>query len=329
MKNEFLFLMTLLCLTVSAQDDGKLKKTVRQEITDRFPSTRVFNIQYQQYAPTDFDSELFDKDFQKGEINNHSKLSFAANIPIYSKPRWTITSSVRYKYETFETKNVTTYLPEINPLPSKMDYHYLSAALSFTYYAKLFNKPFIYNVSVIGDGTEKDAERVKAIVGGSIILKRTERTTIGVGLVVFIDPTSQVPLAPTFIMNHTFLNSPWTLDIILPQRVLLTRPLFANGKLSLGTELIADGFYTYSNQPGFADVYDYRQLEINSGVTYEHVLHKDLIATFKVGLANVFSSRASERGKSTNDYIFSSKQDGTAYFNLGFSYNPFLKKKKK
>lgn len=328
MKNEFLFLMTLLCLTVNAQEDGEIKKVARQGITDRFPSTRVFNLQYQQYAPTDFDSKLLDKDFQKGEISNHYKVNFAANIPLISKPKWTITSSVRYKYEAFETQNVTNYLPEINPLPSKTDYHYLSGALSFTYYSMLFNKPFIYVASVIADGTEKDAERIKGFVGGTIIVKRTERTTIGIGMLVFIDPTSQVPLAPTFLMKHDFLNSPWTLDIVLPQRVFLTRPMFTNGKFSIGTELIADGFYNYSSQPGFAHVYDYRQLEINSGITYEHVLHKNLIATFKVGLSNVFSSRASERGKSTNDYIFSSKQDGTAYFNVGFSYNPFLKKKK-
>lgn len=321
--------MFFFCFLATAQEESTVKENATKAFTNRFPTTRLFDVQYQQYLPTDFDSELFDIPYEKGEIKNHNRLSVSANIPVIMKPKWNITASARYRYESFETTGIASRLDNTIPLyDRKDDFHYLSGALSFTYFSKLFNKPFIYNASVIVDGTEKDAERIKGFFGATIILKKTERTTIGVGLIVLVDPTSPVPAAPTFIWEHQFKDSPWKLDFILPQRLMFKRDLFKDGRLSLGTELNTNGFYTYINQPGFAKVYDYRVLEINSGLTYEHSFSSSIIASFRTGLANVFNSRISERGKSTNDYIFSSNQDGTAYFSLGFSFNPSFQKKK-
>ena len=244
---------------------------------------------------------------------------------------WNITSSFRYRYEAFELNDVASQIDNSIPVyDEKLNYHYLSGALSFTYFSQLFKKPFLYNASVIVDGTEKYAERIKGFFGATIILKKTERTTIGVGLIVLVDPTSPVPASPTFLIDHRFKNSKWSLDFILPQRFLFKRDLFENGRISLGSELNTNGFYTYYiNQPGFAKVYDYRTIEINTGLTYEHCFSKSIIATFKTGLATVFNARVSERGKNTNNYIFSNKQDGTGYFSIGFSFNPNLDKKTK
>jgi len=330
MKLKFLLLANFLCLLATAQEEQSIKQKATQALTNRFPSTRLFDVQYLQYLPTNFDSELFDVPFEKGEIKNHNRLSVNANLPIIMRPKWNISTSLRYRYETFDLNNVESRID--NTIPSydrKLDYHYLSGSLNFTYFSTLFKKPFLYNASIIVDGTEKDAERIKGFFGATIILKKTERTTIGVGLIIFVDPTSPVPAAPTFLWEHKFENSPWTMDFILPQRLLFKRDLFKDGRLSIGSELGGDGFYTYINQPGFAKVYDYRVLEVKSGLTYEHSFSKSVIATFKAGYSNVFNSRISERGEKTSDYIFSSKQDGTAYFSVGFSFNPSFEKKKK
>ena len=329
MKLKFLLLSLFFCLFANAQEQATVKENATKAFTNRFPTTRLFDVQYQQYLPTDFESELFDVPYDKGEITNHNRLSVSANLPVIMKPKWNITTSIRYRYESFESTDVASRVDNSIPIYDQKDeFHYLSGALSFTYFSKLFNKPFIYNASVIVDGTEKDAERIKGFFGATIILKKTERTTIGVGLIILVDPTSPVPASPTFMMEHRFENSPWIFDFILPQRLMFKRELFGDGRLSLGTELNANGFYTYVNQPGFAKVYDYRVLEINSGLTYEHSFSKSIIGSFRAGFANVFNSRISERGENTSDYIYSSKQDGTGYFSVGFSFNPSFSKKK-
>lgn len=333
MKLKFLLLTAFICTITNAQEekeeDQKLKENTRKAVTNRFPSARLFDVQYQHYLPTDFDSELFDAPSEEGEIKNHYRFSASANLPIIMKPKWNITTSLRYRYEAFEVNDVANRVDNSIPLyDEKYNYHYLSGALSFTYFSKLFNKPFIYNASLIVDGTEKDAERIKGFFGATVILKKTERTTIGLGLIVLVDPTSPVPATPTFMWEHRFKDSPWTMDFILPQRLMFKRDLFKDGRLSLGSELNTNGFYTYVNQSGFAKVYDYRTIEINSGLKYEHSFSPSIIGSFRAGLATVFNSRVSERGENTNDYIYSNNQDGTGYFSLGFSFNPSFKKKK-
>lgn len=329
-KNLFLFSLALLCLQVNAQEnEEEVKKKMQAAIADKFPFARVFDVKYVQYLPKDFDSELLGEDYLSGQVKNQSKLNIAANIPIVMKPKWNITASAAYKYEFFELADVRDGTGLVQPsFDRKYDFHYLSGVLSFTYFSTLFKKPFIYNASFIADGTEKDVQRIKGFVGGSIVLKATAKTKMTIGAIILIDPASPVPAAPTFTLDHK-LNNGWRIDVILPQRAFIKRDIFTNGRISLGSELIADGYYFSSSNPGYAANSDYRQLEVRSGATYEHWFGQGLIGTFKLGLANVFNSRVTERGENTNDYFLSATQDGTGYMSLGFSFDPFSNKGKK
>ena len=189
MKLIFSILTCFLFLFANGQENEELKKKQQTAITDRFPSTRIFDVKFEQYLPSDFDSELFGAPFEKGEITNHYRFSASANLPIIKKQRWNITSSFRYRYEAFELTDVASRTDNsITVYDQKLDYHYLFGALSFTYYSRLFKKPFVYNASIIVDGTEKDAERIKGFIGTTLIVKKNQRTTIGVGAFVFIYP---------------------------------------------------------------------------------------------------------------------------------------------
>lgn len=326
-KTLFLFSSAFLCLYANAQEQDTIKTKMQAAIADKFALTRAFDVRYIQYMPSDFDSELQDNDFIEGRIKNRSKFNAIANIAVISKPKWNITLSGNYKYEMFELDQVSNIggVEDFN-YNKRYDFHYLSAAISFTGFTTLFKKPFIYNASFITDGNERNAERIKGFVGGSIVLKATAKTKMSLGVIVLIDPASPVPAAPVFTLDHKF-NSGWMLDIILPQRVFIKHNVFTNGRVSIGSELVTDGFYFQSATFGFAKTYDFRQLEIRSGLTYEHYINRIMIATFKAGLSNVFNSRVTERGESTNDYVLSTQQEGTGYFSLGFSINPFSKRK--
>ncbi|MFT3795505.1 hypothetical protein [Flavobacterium sp.] len=327
-----LFLIALLLgLNLQAQVSDSIKKKAQAAITDRFPVTRTFDVQYQQYLPTDYESELYDRSFRSGEMSNHYRLALAANIPVLKRPKWQLTASANYRYEAFELRDTNTDAL-YSALPAgqdKVDFHYLSTAMSFTYYSTLFRKLIIYNASVIVDGSEEQAERVKGFAAATWIVKRNQQTMIGIGLLAFIDPTAQLPVLPTLAVEHHFKNSPWFVDVILPQRAMLKRPMFANGRLSIGTEINADNFYAYSNSPFFADTYDYRQFELKSGFTYEHHLSHQFIASLRAGISNVIASNIYELGQCGNNETLSVTPDPTGYFTLGFSYNPHFKSFKK
>ncbi|MCQ9633988.1 DUF6268 family outer membrane beta-barrel protein [Chryseobacterium sp. WG23] len=106
-----------------------------------------------------------------------------------------------------------------------------------------------------------------------------------------------------------------------PKKVLVRKNILANGRLSLGTEMDNTSFYMYKN----SRTYEFRQLEINSGVIYEHSLGNNLTGTLKTGMRTVPQARAFDKEESFKDYIFEARYKPSFYFNVGISYNPFGK----
>lgn len=314
----------------SQQTTDSLQQQTVVIIKEKFPRARILNFDYGQSLNRNFSSKLFDEAFQEGDIKTQRSFMASANIPIYKTRKWSLTASANYQFNEFEFDNLSnTSSTNVFEQNGIVDFHNFSTALSSTYFSSLFKKPVVYNISIIADGNDEGFERIKGFVGLSFIMKRTERTMITLGAIMFIDPTSQIPFFPTFTFNHRFKNSKWDLDFILPQRLLFRRPIGENGRFSVGSSFGSTGFYVNVDSPGFADVFEYSQLEIKSGITYEHRFNNYLIGTFQDGLQNFISNRLTEKGEPTKDFIYENKQDATGYFQVGISIDPFAKKKNK
>lgn len=330
-----LLLLLLIVLPVFAQtkeinqqaQDSSKQKTILS-IKEKFPRSRFLNFEYGQSLSRDFNSELFDQEFQEGEIKAQHTFKASANIPIYKTRKWGLTGSVNYEFNELEFNDIDTSPITVFEQNGIVNFHNFSAAISSTYFSTLFKKPVIYNASLIADGNDKGIERIKGLVGLSFILKRTQRTTITLGAIVFVDPTSQLPFFPTFSYNHKFKNSKWEVDFILPQRLLFRRFVGENGRFSMGSSFGATGFYVNVDNPNFAETFEYSQLEIRSGIIYEHRFSDYLVGTFQGGIQNFISNRLTEKGEPTGDFIYKNNQDATGYFQVGVSVDPFAKKKK-
>ncbi len=329
--NKTLIIVVIFFITTIAkaqQTTDSLQQKATVSIKEKFPRARVLNFEYGQSLSRDFDSEIFGEEFQEGEIKAQRTFSAAANIPIYKTRKWSLTGSLNYQFNELEFDNIETTDVTVFEQNGIVDFHNFSTALSSTYFSTLFKKPVIYNASLIVDGNDKGFERVKGLVGLSFIMKRTERTTITLGAIVFVDPTAQLPFFPTFSYNHRFKNSKWEVDFILPQRLLLRRPVGENGRFSIGSSFGSTGFYVNVDNPNFAETFEYSQLEIKSGIIYEHRFSDYLIGTFQGGIQNFISNRLTEKAKPTSDFIYENNQDATGYFQVGISIDPFVKRKK-
>jgi hypothetical protein len=327
MKISPLFnLLILVSLSGYSQinDTVTAAKGTRRYINDKFPTTRAFDLQYEQLGAVNYDARFLG-DVERGRIENHSKLKFASNIKLYTSEskRFFITNSFRYKYESYELGNNNNAISDSDFEKQKREFHYFSNAVSATYFTSLFRKPVLYNATVTGDANDKAFQRVKGFVSATMIMKNTESTTITIGAIAFADPSSIVPFVPVFSYEHQFMNSSWQLDIILPQRIMVKRGLLENGRISLGTEINNENFYINFNDDRLKGVYELNQLELKSGITYEYEFFKNFIGTFKGGFNNVVNSRITLRGEKTSKYVIENKQGTQIYFNLGFSYNPF------
>lgn len=308
-----------------AQEKDTPAKTVVKVITDKFPTTRILDVQYEQLGPSNFDSKLFGDRFEKGRIDSHDRLKVAINVPFFTSKskRFVLTSSLRYKYETYEFGDIYKVNSTVPFTRDKEEIHFFAAAMSATYVSTFFRKPIVYNATATVDGNQENVQRVKGFVTANVVLKRTENTTITIGALVMLDPSSIIPLTPLFTYNHKFENSKWDVDFILPQRILFRRELLKNGRISLGTELNSESFYLNLNTQNLKGVYELNQLELKSGITYEYRFSPKIIGTFKGGVNNVLSTRITEKGQRTNRYVYDQKEDAQGYFRFGISYNPF------
>jgi hypothetical protein len=323
---KIIVLSTVLLFSIStyAQTTDSIKAVTKEFIVDKFPSTRAFDLQYETFGSRNFDSKLFGENFQSGKISNESRLRLATNFLVFKSKNYIVTTSLRYKYDHYTLNDVSStgqYVP-VNQ-QNDLGYQYLSAAGSFTYFSKLFGKPVVYNATLIADGNEDGVQRVKGLVAGAVILKENRYTLITIGLVGLVDHTAISPVLPSFTWKQSFSDSPWSLDLILPQHLLVQRPLFKNGRLSFASELIGDGYYVKPGQSFLPGTYEYSQLEVRSGAMYEQTLGSRFIFTVKGGIANTLLSRLYQKNAAFSDYVYKNTEDGTGYLNFGISFIPF------
>lgn len=317
--------LTLTSIIVNAQDKSDtVNYATKRMINAEFPRTRMFNLEYDHSFSRDFESKLFDKNFQTGDINSQKTVNFTANIPFYHYKRWLFSANGTYKYSRFnmsDVENTSNNYP-FRQIESK-EFNKFTFSLNSTLYSSMFKKPLIYNGSLILDGSEKGFQRFKYFIAASLVLKKTELTTMTIGLVALLDPTSQIPFVPTYTYNQKFRNSKWEFDLILPQRLMLRRAAGRDGRFSVLSTFESENYYFNGKTTLLPNTYEYSQLKINGGVMYEHKLSNQVIITLQGGVRKHISNRFTEKGKLNKDYVYKNSQDVTGYFNVGISFNPF------
>jgi hypothetical protein len=259
-------------------------------------------------------------------ISSHYRFKGDVTLPLYSSRQWLINTSAGYKYEAFEFGDFQSIDNKIAPVTrnAKEEYHLFTGALSVTRFGSLFGKTMIYNGNLMADATHQDFGRVKGLLSATMILSRTETSSFAVGLLGIIDRSAPIPFLPIISYQKDFPND-WSLDILLPKRVFVRKGVFKNGRISIGTEVESELLYIKLDKLSNSTIYDYRQTELKSGLTYEHNLGHRLIATFKGGMTNYMNSRGVIKGKTSTDFEFNTNPAAVGYLSVGISFHPFEK----
>jgi len=328
------FLLTAnVCLSQSIDSipnrDGLLKrdslpKKVMALVTDRFPSTRLLHLEYSQLAPYRYTATP-SNDHSKNKVSNQSMVKATVNLNFVRKPHWMLGATLNYRY--IATTAETVGIPAAGDNAAKEDFHYHNSAINALYFSKLFGKRAIYSGSLIVDGSEQHFERLKGRLSATLLLKANAQTKIMAGLLVNIDPSSNIPAMPIFSYEHRFANGLMA-DILLPQRILLKKDVFKNGRFSLGTEMGQNNFYLYRSD-STAGKYEFRQTELNSGFTYEQLMGQSLSFFIKTGIKTSLNARQFRKNDRVNEYVLNAKPNGALYVSAGLSINPFWKPRKK
>ncbi|SNR76871.1 DUF6268 family outer membrane beta-barrel protein [Flavobacterium sp. ov086] len=316
-------LPSLACFSQTQSDS--IKKKVIAYAADKFPITRALNVEFTHVAPYNFTPEMGNTKLPQSRVDGLNQAKISANYNFIKTRKWMLGATLGYKYLSSESLLTSPTTAEKTAV--EQDFHYQFSALNFVYFTKLFKKTTFFSSTVMVDGSEQHFERVKAIFTGTMVLTSNERTKLSVGILINIDPSAQSPFIPTVSYEHHF-NNGLILDINLPKSMMLRKNVFENGRISLGTELDQTNFYLY-NIDGTSKKYEFRQLDINSGLLYEHMIANYFLLSAKTGIRLSPNGRIFEKSGSYADPVFEVKNDPSFYMNFGVSFNPFAKYKKR
>ena len=286
---------------------------------DKFAISRPLNIEFTHTAPYNYTAKTGDKSLPQSKVSSLSQVKVSANVNFIKRKTWMLGATLGYRYTAAGADVIIPATGAIQTTDNKFHYHFTS--LNVVYFSTLFKKRMIYTSSIMIDGSDQHFERVKGVLTGSMVLKANQRTKMMVGVLISIDPSAQSPFIPTFTYEHNF-NNGLIADVILPRSIYLRKYVFTSGRLSLGTEMDRTSFYLYDID-GTSQKYEYRQLDINSGLVYEQVIAKYFMVTAKTGIKLTPSGRIFKKEDSFGSPVFETSPDPAFYFNIGLSFNPF------
>jgi hypothetical protein len=310
--------------TTDSASSSNIPQKVIRYAADRFPTTRMLMVEYSQVGSFRYSFKPSDATLPKNKVDNQRLLKVNVNLNLIKKQKWMLGAIFSYRYMT-ATAEAPGFFSGTAGL-EKNGFHYHSTGINAAYFSKLFNKMTIYSGSLIVDGSDQHFERIKGRVTGTIVLKASAQTKITASLTAIIDPSTALPVLPTFSYEHRFANG-LMVDALLPQRLMIKKDVFNKGRVSLGSELTTNSFYLY-NIDSTSRKYEFRQTELNSGIMYEHLIGKYFSAFIKTGIKNSMNARIFKKSESVNDFIFEAKPNAALYLNIGLSVNPFAKPKK-
>lgn len=336
---KIIVLLSVLCLLSfkgqSQTSDTSSTKQKKQDTTNirlkaldyasrQFAMVRPFHVEFSRVAPYRYTSKGDGVSFGESKVSTYHQIKANANLYFLVKKKLIVGATLSYRY--ISAYNDFT-IPSSGLVQTvKDDFTYHSTSLNFTYISKIFNKPIVFNTSLIIDGSGKYFERLKGLAIGTIVLKADTRTKFMVGILLNVDPSTKLPLLP-MITYERKLNNGIMLDLILPKQLLIRKQILGRGRISLGTEVDRNGFYL-NNVTGqlSSQKFEYRQIELDNGLIYEHLIGNYLILTARTGAKWIALSRLFEKEKTFSAAWLETTAKPTAYFNVGISFNPFAKK---
>ena len=305
-------------------------KSIREEAlryaADQFSVVRPFNFEYTHTSPYDFKSKYKGESLPKGKVHDFNQLKTSMNFSVLKGKSWIVGATVGYRYTSLDA---TLYTPTHQALETgNKDFHYFSGAANVSYFSTLFDKRMIYTGSLVLDSSDEYFGRVKGLLTAIMILKADQKTVFSVGLAGNIDGSTSIPVFP-FISYQRKLEKHWMVDITFPKSMYMRKQLFEKGRLSLGSELDVTNFYV-GRLPleGKNRQYEYRQVDVFTGVTYEHAIG-DFVLKAHTGLKSTSSARLFDKKKSYNREIYKASPESSFFFNVGVSFNPFTAFKSK
>ncbi|UZR97767.1 DUF6268 family outer membrane beta-barrel protein [Chondrinema litorale] len=335
MTNKIALLIVLQCIVVKSfaqQSQEAYKKHMMDSIKAAYidklafknPEMRQFTFVTDYFGAGDINSELKDIPFFDARLKT---VRYFANfkMPLLNFGRNSISSSFSANHQSISLEDVKNLQTDIEVTEMDLEKTVLSSSLQFSRIDSLFKKPIIYiaNVSSIVD---PETGQNQILFGGIslLTLRKTQKSSFAVGLVLTVDPTSPFPIIPFF--NYDAMLNPHTELSLGITGVSLRRELSEKSVLTFSNSLggAMSMFRIDTDLTYIPAKVIYSTLEIRSGLEFEYLFTKKMVFTVKGGTNYYASSKVTEQGKTIGAFL-KNKIGLVPYAQVGISFLPFWK----
>jgi len=321
-----LFPLLVVYLPVAAQqsNDDSLRKArdyMTMQAALRYPALRMATVQMETAGNVHYTSRLYGKDFLSGKIQPKSLLRVTFRQPVYTFRSQEISVAAAYVSQQTVLKNTVNQIPQTPISAGTFTLQNLALALTYKRTDSLFNKPILWGGTLMTNfSLQSSVTRTAGLLFGIVPLKTTRTTRIYAGLAVLIDPSSLIPVIPTFSYWHKFASSPWEISLDIPTHLYLRRPAFSKGLLSIGTELAENKLLRKVDLPSLQGGFAFKDLDLKSGFILEYPVFRKVLIGCGGGLLYTTQYRVQDPAKGNNDYAVGIKRNPGPYFNINISF---------
>ncbi|MEO6547984.1 MAG: hypothetical protein ABIN94_08280 [Ferruginibacter sp.] len=286
------------------------------------PILRQAGLSTEVFAPGNIKSNLKGNSFFEGKYQTVRTNAYF-NVPILHVKKNILSGGVGVSHQTMHLYNVTSYDPSL-PLGTLQSHNTLAgASLTFTHVDSLFKHPVVYSVSVNGLIDPVTGQyRLAASGVMSLTIRRTQNTTISLGLIALLDPTAPAPVIPFISYYHRFKHG---LSFFLdPSAIALRKELNAKNSISLSNNISGNISLFKRDIVNLPINQVYSTFEMKSGLIYERLLTSKTVFSIGTGISTTFTSKVSGDNNKNNSFI-KNTQSMVPYIKIGISFLPFWK----
>ncbi|RZJ91239.1 MAG: hypothetical protein EOO20_05695 [Chryseobacterium sp.] len=271
---------------------------------------------------TTIDAKSNDNTLFKGKISmTRYRANF--NLPMFQFGKNTIALSFAYLQQQIKINEVESFNPQLQVGDMTIDRKTITGTLSLVRVDSLFSKPVIYTANISALSSKRSIQQVNFLGSVTFVMKRTPTTSLSLGAIIILDPSSPLPIVPQIYYSHQFKPGGWQFIVDLPRRALVRKTLSLKSSASFGTELSRTNAFLDVENQFMPKVANYSTLELRTGPTYEYRISKKVMLTLNGGLFTPLSSGLKDKGSSKS---FLTNTNGMSpYVDFSISILPFLK----
>ena len=304
-----------------------MRAQAMDEYATRYPMLRQASFQYDVLGQRTVKGKLQGDPLFKGKASI-SRIRSNFNLPLASWGKNKVTGSVNYQQFHYNMDQVKSLDPQSTyPITNQKDTKSVVGFTgTFSRTDTLLGVPVSYSASMSGLTDEfTSIKRINYLATVTVPIKRTATSSLTLGLVGIIDPSSIIPAIPVISYWRKFEGRNLDLYIDMPSRVQLRKQLGKRSWVFLGTELGGNIYFYDLNLPSLPENTIYSTVDLKTGFNLEHKLTKKIVVGMSGGFYSLFRSNLFDKKRKSNQYFFETNGGTVPYISFSASLLPFLR----